>query len=177
MQMRMAMVMQMQWQLFLQNQLRQNPVVQNPPAPVSNPTAPSTQSAELTSAGVIKLVNEARAKQGLAPLTENQKLSTSAKMKAEDMLKNQYFAHNSPSGTTPSYLADSAGYVYSSFGENLAYGNFKNNDALMNGWMNSSGHKANILNPSYTEIGVSVIKGKYNGREVWMAVQHFGKPR
>jgi uncharacterized protein YkwD len=164
------------WQqdLYRYDQQYQYPV--NPPTPIPPTPSVPASSTQLSATEVIKLVNQARAKQGLGPLVENSKLDASTKMKAEDMLKNQYFSHNTPSGD-PSYWTNTVGYNYASFGENLAYGNFKSCEDLMNGWLNSAGHKANIMSSSYTEIGVSVIKGNYNGREVWMAVQHFGKPR
>lgn len=129
---------------------------------------------DLTIKGVIEITNKEREKYGLPSLKENSQLDLSAGIKAEDMFKNQYFEHTSPIGTTMSDLVKRVGYDYITVGENLAMGNFKDDEALVTAWMNSQGHRENILNPSYKEIGVSVIKGAFEGRTVWMAVQHFG---
>ena len=74
-------------------------------------------------------------------------------------------------------LGDEVGYEYILIGENLAMGNFKDDASLMGAWEASAGHRANILNIHYTEIGVAVGKGKFEGKDIWMAVQHFGEPR
>lgn len=130
----------------------------------------------LTIDGVTEATNVEREKQQLPLLKESAELNASAKMKAEDMLKNQYFGHNSPSGAGVADLAQSSGYDFIIIGENLALGNFKDDKALAQAWMESPGHRANILNANYKEIGVSVIKGEFEGEEVWLAVQHFGLP-
>ena len=135
-----------------------------------------TPESFLTKAGVIALTNSQRAKNGLPALKENARLDESARMKAEDMLKNQYFAHTSPSGVTVSDLAGEVGYEFIAIGENLAMGNFENDEALVQAWMDSPGHRANILNTKYQEIGVAVSKGTFEGKTTWMAVQHFGLP-
>jgi hypothetical protein len=92
------------------------------------------------------------------------------------MFNKQYFEHVSPSGKGPGDLADRVRYEYIAIGENLALGNFKDDQALVEAWMNSPGHRANILNAKYAEIGVAVGKGNYEGKTVWMAVQEFGRP-
>lgn len=126
---------------------------------------------------VINLTNKARSENGnLAPLKENSKLDLSALKKLQDMFTNQYFEHTSPLGIGISSLGKEVGYDYILIGENLAMGNFKNDEALVSAWMASEGHKANILNIHYTEIGVAVGKGKFEGNDIWMAVQHFGTP-
>ena len=130
----------------------------------------------LTKAGVIAFTNSQREKNGLPPLKENTKLDESAELKAQDMLKNQYFAHDSPSGVTVGNLADGAGYQFIAIGENLALGNFENDEVLVQAWMDSPGHRANILNNRYQEIGVMVLKGTFEGNSTWLAVQHFGLP-
>ena len=109
-------------------------------------------------------------------LLENTKLDQSAELKAQDMLKNQYFAHTSPSGMAVGNLAEKVGYEFIAIGENLALGNFENDEALVQAWMDSPGHRANILNSRYQEIGVAVLKGVFEGRTTWLAVQHFGLP-
>ena len=130
----------------------------------------------MTKAGVIAFTNSQREKNGLPSLKENTKLDESAELKAQDMLKNQYFAHDSPSGVTVGNLADGAGYQFIAIGENLALGNFENDEVLVENWMDSPGHRANILNNRYQEIGVMVLKGTFEGKSTWLAVQHFGLP-
>jgi uncharacterized protein YkwD len=133
------------------------------------------QKAVLTMEGVIERTNNERVKAGLPPLKENSSLDVSAAAKAADMFTNQYFAHVSPLGSGIRDLAESAGYDFIVIGENLALGNFENDEALVEAWMNSEGHRENILNESFQEIGVAVQKGTYEGHTTWMAVQHFGK--
>ena len=131
---------------------------------------------QLTRTGVINQTNNERTAQGLSKLSENSKLNASAEAKVDDMFAQQYFEHVSPLGISVDNLAENVGYAYIVVGENLALGNFKDNQALVTAWMNSPGHRANILNPRFTEIGVSVKKEMFDGREVWLAVQEFGKP-
>ncbi len=113
---------------------------------------------------------------GLNSLTENKKLNDVALAKANDMFLNQYFDHVSPIGVGPGDLAQQYGYEYITVGENLILGNFLSEEELVQEWMNSPGHRANILNNRYTEMGVAVIKGTYKGRLVWIGVQEFGLP-
>ncbi len=113
---------------------------------------------------------------GLLPVIENAKLDAAAKAKAEDMFKKQYFEHVSPSGVDPGSLVKSFGYDYIVEGENLILGNFASEQEIVQDWMNSPGHRANILNNRVTEIGVAIIKGTYEGRTVWIGVQEFGLP-
>jgi len=131
---------------------------------------------ELTAAGVITQTNNARATSGLPPLTRNALLTKAAEAKVEDMFALQYFEHMSPSGTNAAGLAKNAGYSYIIVGENLATGNFEDDADVVAAWMASPGHRANILNSRYTEIGVAVGRGTFEGRSVWMAVQEFGLP-
>ena len=102
---------------------------------------------------VIRLVNEIRAQNGLKPLTANWELSRIARYKSEDLSNNRYFSHTSPTYGTPFQMIKAFGLSYRSAGENIAYG-YGTPAAVVNGWMNSSGHRANILNASYTQIGV-----------------------
>lgn len=135
-----------------------------------------SNNAHLTVAGTIQFTNQEREAQGLLPLNENPRLNQAAQIKLQDMFDFQYFEHESPNGDGPSDLADQAGYKYILVGENLALGNFKDDQALVTAWMNSPGHRENILNKRYQEIGVAVGKGMFEGREVWLAVQEFGTP-
>lgn len=113
---------------------------------------------------------------GLLPLFENEKLNKAALAKANDMFLNQYFEHISPSGISPGELVQNYGYEYIIAGENLILGNFASEKDLVQAWMDSPGHRANILNDRYTEIGVAIIKGEYEGNTVWIGVQEFGVP-
>ncbi|MBU5626773.1 SafA/ExsA family spore coat assembly protein [Oscillibacter sp. MSJ-2] len=110
---------------------------------------------------VMRLVNEARAKNGLKPLSANWELSRVARYKSQDMVDRRYFSHTSPTYGTPFQMIKSFGLTYRTAGENIAYGQ-STPQAVVNAWMNSSGHRANILNPSYTQIGVGyVANGHY----------------
>lgn len=130
----------------------------------------------LTKEGVFKWTNFHRQERGVPLLSENENLNAAAKAKAQDMFEKQYFAHISPLGKGAGDLAAQAGYKFISIGENLALGNFENDEALVQGWMDSPGHRANILNGSYSEIGIAVGRGVFEGRQTWLAVQIFGKP-
>ncbi len=130
----------------------------------------------LTEEGVVQLTNEQREISGLPPLRVNAQLQESARQKLQDMLSHQYFSHESPSGKGVGDFMDEAGYEFILAGENLALGDFKDDQDLVQGWMDSEGHRKNILNEDYQEIGVAVMKGIYEGRETWLAVQHFGLP-
>ena len=110
---------------------------------------------------VIRLVNEIRAKNGLNALTYDWELSRVARFKSQDMKDNNYFAHNSPVYGTPFQMIKSFGISYRTAGENIAKG-YATPQAVVNGWMNSAGHRANILSASYTKIGVGyVASGNY----------------
>jgi uncharacterized YkwD family protein/spore coat assembly protein SafA len=110
---------------------------------------------------VIRLVNEIRAENGLPALTYNWELSRVARYKSQDMKDNRYFSHTSPVYGSPFEMMRSFGIAYRSAGENIARG-YATPQAVVNGWMNSSGHRANILNASFTQIGVGyVAEGNY----------------
>ncbi|WP_374705991.1 CAP domain-containing protein [Paenibacillus antibioticophila] len=107
---------------------------------------------------VIKLVNQERAKQGLQPLTGDSALNNMALVKAKDMNDNNYFSHTSPTYGSPFEMMKSFGISYRYAGENIAMGQ-KTPAEVVNAWMNSEGHRANILSANFTLIGV----GYYNG--------------
>jgi uncharacterized protein YkwD len=133
-------------------------------------------NAYLTNSGTFALTNNERAKAGLPALAPNATLTEVAKIRMNDMFAKGYFEHVSPSGDSAAKEANAHGYAYLSLGENIAMGDFKDDATLMQAWMNSPGHRANILNTRYSQLGVSVGKGMYNGKETWIAVQVFGKP-
>ncbi len=136
------------------------------------------KSINLSNKNVIAITNQQRALNGNLPaLTENSKLDFSAEKKLQDMFVKQYFEHSSPSGIGVGDLGSQVGYEYIIIGENLALGNFKDDKSLVDAWMASPGHRANILNDRYKDIGVAVGQGTYNGKSVWIAVQHFGLPK
>lgn len=121
---------------------------------------------------VVDLVNKERAAVGLPALKVNTKLAAVAEKKAEDLRDKNYFDHQSPTYGSPFDMMKQFGISYTSAGENIAKGQ-KTPADVMNGWMNSPGHKANILNSSYTEIGVGYVTDS-NGTTYW--VQHFIRP-
>lgn len=137
----------------------------------------TTSATDLTVHGIIERTNIERAQNGGMPaLTENAFLNRDAQMKVDDMFAKQYFDHVSPTGVGPSDLAQAVGYAYVTVGENLALGDFAGDTGVVTAWMNSPGHRANILNTHYREIGVAVGKGMYEGHLTWLAVQSFGLP-
>ena len=110
---------------------------------------------------VIRLVNEQRVQNGLKPLTANWELSRVARFKSQDMVENRYFSHTSPTYGSPFQMIRAFGLFFRTAGENIAYGQ-RTPQSVVKAWMNSSGHRANILNASYTQIGVGyVAQGHY----------------
>ena len=110
---------------------------------------------------VIRLVNETRVKNGLKALEADWELSRVARIKSQDMKDNNYFSHTSPVYGSPFNMIKNFGISYKSAAENIAKGQ-STPQAVVNAWMNSQGHRANILNNSYTKIGVGyVADGKY----------------
>lgn len=131
----------------------------------------------LTASGSVKWTNIHRQQNGLAVLKVNDQLVKAARLKLNDMFTDQYFDHVSPTGKGPSYWIDQAGYTYIESGENLAEGNFATDEKLVQAWMDSPGHRENILTPSFEEIGIAVAEGTFEGRSTWLAVQMFGRPK
>ena len=125
---------------------------------------------------IIKLTNIERQKKGVKILKENSLLDKIAKERLEDMFRQGYFEHISPQGTSVSDIAKTDGYDYLLIGENIALGNFKSSVQLVTAWMESPGHKENILNPQFLEIGVFAKEGSYNGTNMIIGVQIFGNP-
>ena len=126
-----------------------------------NPSDNLGQSEQTSSEAqeVLRLVNEQRAQNGLAALTLSDKLCELATMKAEDMAENNYFDHTSPTYGTPFEMMKQFGVSYRSAGENIAAG-LRTPEEVMDAWMNSPGHRANILSADYTELGVGVAIGE-----------------
>ena len=132
-------------------------------------------AADITAQKMIELTNESREKSGLLPLKVNSKLMVAAEAKVNDMFEFQYFDHNSPSGVTPWYWIRSAGYDYLYAGENLAI-DFVTAEGSHLALMRSITHRDNILKPNYTEVGIAVKKGIFDGNESIIIVEEFGAP-
>ena len=126
----------------------------------STSTSAGDEKPQVTSEAesVLNLVNEERAKQGLSKLKLSTKLNEVAFAKSKDMAVNRYFSHQSPTYGSPFDMLKKFGVSYRSAGENIAAGQRTPQEA-MKAWMNSSGHRANILNSKYTELGVGYYKG------------------
>lgn len=158
------------WKLAVQYQvgtgeiIAANPQVENPnliyPGQVLNIPQVS-QAVRAYEQEVVRLVNAQRAQNGLKPLAENWELSRVARYKSADMASRRYFSHESPTYGSPYQMMRSFGISFRSAGENIAYGQ-RTPAAVVGAWMNSSGHRANILNSSYTHIGVGYCeRGNY----------------
>jgi uncharacterized protein YkwD len=129
---------------------------------------------EMSQSGLLAGTNSARAANGMAPLSLNGQLNSSAQAKAQDMANKNYWAHVSPDGTQPWYFFDQAGYVYIRAGENLAYG-FMSSQGAVDGWMNSPTHRANILG-DYQDVGFGIVNApdyQSNGQQT-IVVAHYG---
>ncbi|PSL42441.1 putative YkwD family protein [Salsuginibacillus halophilus] len=107
---------------------------------------------------VVDLTNEERAAQGLAPLEPHNELANVAEIKSEDMRDNNYFSHDSPTYGSPFDMLETYGVNYRTAGENIAAGQ-RTPEEVVDGWMNSDGHRANILDESYTHIGIGHAEG------------------
>lgn len=134
------------------------------------------QKSFLSNDGIFEITNQERVNANMEPLTRNSKLDLIAEKKLSDMFFYQYFEHISPLGVGAGELAQKNQYEYILIGENLAMGNFIDDQALVQAWMNSEGHRENILHDRYSEIGVAVGRGVYEGKLTWIAVQEFGLP-
>ncbi len=157
---------------IIENKIEEK-IVQNIPlilkndAPVSN----------LTIQGVLTNTNQARNINGKLPaLKLNDSLNKIADIRLKDMFAKQYFEHFSPQGVGAAEVSREVGYEYILIGENIALGNFADDEMLVKAWMDSPGHRANILNTRFTEIGIAVGKGEFKEKNTWIAVQVFARP-
>lgn len=105
---------------------------------------------------VIQLINQERIKEGLQPLTEQSQLTQAARMHSEDMACNQFFSHISPSNGDVEQRVNIQGYTFSAIGENIGAG-YGTPASIVQAWLNSTGHRANILNATFTQVGVGYI--------------------
>lgn len=150
-----------------------NPQIKNPALiyPGQRITIPAVTTSSQENE-VIRLVNAERARAGLPALKANWQLSRVARYKSADMANRGYFSHTSPTYGSPFRMMESFGLRFSAAGENIAYGQ-RTPAEVMRDWMNSPGHRSNILSRNYTEIGVGLAKNK-NGVCYW--TQMFMKP-
>ncbi|MGN7165995.1 CAP domain-containing protein [Paenibacillus cellulositrophicus] len=144
------------------------PKNQAPSAGTGNQAPSGTNNQQTSASGdasayaqqVLDLVNQERSKAGLGALSMDSKLSNMAMAKAKDMYDNKYFDHNSPTHGSPFDMMKEYGITYNSAGENIANGQ-TSPQQVMQDWMNSPGHKANILNKSYTHIGIAFYNNEW----------------
>ena len=124
----------------------------------------STTSTKMTNdeKEVFDLINKQRTQNGLSSLKENSELQRVARIKAQDMVNNNYFSHTSPTYGSPFDMMKSFKISYNTAGENIA-GNSSNSSAVT-AWMNSPGHRANILNGSFNQTGIGVVTGSKYGK-------------
>lgn len=151
-----------------------NPAVKNasmiyPGQKLIIPTASDVKAYETE---VVRLCNVQRTNRGLHPLVQNWQLSRIARLKSQDMINKNYFSHLSPTYGSPFTMMQNFGISFSSAGENIAMGQ-RTPSEVVTAWMNSSGHRANILSSSYTQIGVGLAKSS-NGTCYW--TQQFIRP-
>ncbi|MGW9302824.1 sigma-70 family RNA polymerase sigma factor [Streptomyces cyaneofuscatus] len=140
------------------------PAPKPPPPPAPAPAPPASEGGQ-----VLQIVNTERAKEGCGPVTSNDLLATAAQRHSADMASKDYFSHTSPDGTDPGDRITAAGYRWSTYGENIAKGQRTPAD-VMQAWMDSPGHRANILNCSFKEMGIGKVDS--GGGPVW--TQKFG---
>lgn len=130
---------------------------------------------EITTSELLEQTNKTRVSYELGPLKLNNKLNDAAYLKGKDMFDNQYWAHVSPDGTQQWKWFNDVEYNYSEAGENLAK-NFTTTSSTMTAWMNSPGHKENVLNPGYQEVGFAVLNGDLDGEPTALVVALYGTP-
>ncbi|WP_338444267.1 CAP domain-containing protein [Bacillus spizizenii] len=135
----------------------QNAASKAPAAKKTNTTTSAPSSVSAYEKKVVELTNAERQKQGLKPLQIDETLSKSARAKSQDMKDKNYFDHQSPTYGSPFDMMKSFGISYKTAGENIAKGQ-KTPEEVVKAWMNSEGHRKNILNPNFTHIGVGYVE-------------------
>lgn len=168
------------WKIAVANQtglselIAKNPQLANPNLiyPGNKVNIPNMNDTKAAEAEVIRLVNVQRSQNGLPPLAANWQVGRIARYKSQDMINKHYFSHISPTYGSPFNMMENFGINFSAAGENIAMGQ-RTPAEVVNAWMNSPGHRANILNTSYTQLGVGLAKDS-NGTCYW--TQMFIKP-
>jgi hypothetical protein len=130
-------------------------------------------SSNISNQELLILTNQQRQNNNMSALTDNSELDQAAANKASDMFSKDYWAHNSPNGTTPWVFIKSAGYNYIYAGENLARG-FNSAPDVITAWMNSPEHRQNVLSPNYQNVGFAVATGKLSGEDTVLVVEMLG---
>ena len=155
------------YQIGLSELIKANPSIKDPAMifPGQVVSIPNIDDIKAIETEVVRLVNAERAKARLAPLAQNWELSRVARYKSQDFIDKKYFAHQSPTYGSPFDMMKNFGIKYTSGGENIAYGQ-QTPAAVMQSWMNSPGHRGNILSAAYTHIGVGAAKAA-NGTLYW----------
>lgn len=138
-------------------------------------TPSSADLSTITASRIVQLTNAERKKAGLAELKVNAQLSSAATQKGNHMLTEDYFAHISPSGVTPWFWISKVGYSYQIAGENLAI-DFTEAEDVVAAWLASPSHKDNMLHAQYSETGVGVVTGEFEGGTSTIVVHMFGLP-
>ncbi|MEW6181751.1 MAG: SafA/ExsA family spore coat assembly protein [Bacillota bacterium] len=168
------------WKIAVKNQvglseiIAANPRIENPELiyPGQEISIPVDLETTAVEKEVVDMVNAERAYQGLPALSYNWELARVARYKSEDMRDKRYFSHQSPTYGSPFDMIRAFGISFRAAGENIAMG-YKTPAEVMKGWMNSTGHRSNILNSAFTQIGVGYAKDS-SGMTYW--TQHFIRP-
>jgi len=160
----------------LTNPLEPGKTISPPPLEVAKKEETVPIFSILTREGIVSWTNFFRILESLKAVDADLELDKIAQTKLNDMFARQYFEHVSPVGEGIGDVAQSAGYKFVLIGENLAMGDFKDDEDVVRAWMGSPGHRENILKAGYTRIGVAAKKDFLNGRLVWVAVQIFAIP-
>lgn len=150
------------------NTPKPSPTTNSTPRPSSNTTpSPIPSSISADEQALLDLVNQARLDANLKPLAYDVDVAYVATIKAKDMVDSKYFDHTSPTYGSPFDMMKSFGIKYGYAGENIAAG-YSNVQDVFNGWMNSPGHKANILNQNFTHCGFGIVNGGTYGGKTWV---------
>lgn len=155
------------YQIGVSELIKANPQLKNPSMITVGQkiSIPSIDDVKALEQQVIDLVNRQRSSNGLPLVKANWELCRVARYKSQDMINKNYFSHTSPTYGSPFAMMESFGIRFSAAGENIAYGQ-RTPQEVMNAWMNSPGHRANILGANYNQIGVGVAKAS-NGTLYW----------
>lgn len=148
------------YQMGLSEIIQANPSVKNPAMiyPNQKLNIPNIDNVKNVEEQVLNLVNQERQKVGLKPLAMDWELARVARMKSQDMANKNYFSHTSPTYGSPFDMMKQFGISFRTAGENIASGQ-RTPEEVMQSWMNSQGHRANILKPDYTHLGVGYYRG------------------
>ena len=145
---------------------------EQPPPPPPPPSPPPDNITEMARQ-IIDLTNRERAIRGVGSMLHQQQLANAAQSHAKDMMENNYFSHTGLNGSTPGDRITAEGYRWQTYGENIARG-YGTAQRVMDGWMASEGHRKNILNDAFTEIGIGYTDGPLSGDDYF--VQNFARP-